>query len=92
LPSSWNNFNEGVAAELANEKFKPAPWIKLIAGIRQTAFRSSLAQNRTCSLPYRGETSPNSARAQQHRGIGHLLADPLAGRAHSKLGAHAVLT
>jgi hypothetical protein len=42
-----SNFNGGVAAEFVNEKFKPARWIRLIAGVRQTAFRSSLAENAT---------------------------------------------
>jgi TonB dependent receptor/Carboxypeptidase regulatory-like domain/TonB-dependent Receptor Plug Domain len=37
----------GVAAEFLNDKFKPVPWITLIAGVRQTAFRSSFAENAT---------------------------------------------
>ena len=47
LPSLLSNFNGGVAAEFVNEKFKPAPWIRLIAGVRQTTFRSSWAENAT---------------------------------------------
>lgn len=43
--SSVNAQNGGLVAEFLNDKFKPVPWLTLIGGIRQTEFRSSIAEN-----------------------------------------------
>jgi hypothetical protein len=39
--------NGGVSAEFINDKFKVMPWLTLIAGLRQTEFRSSINENAT---------------------------------------------
>jgi hypothetical protein len=39
--------NGGVAAEFINDKFKVAPWLTLIAGLRQTEFSSSISEHYT---------------------------------------------
>jgi hypothetical protein len=48
FPASSNAVNGGVVAEFVNDKFKPVPWLTLIAGLRQTEFRSTqVAENYT---------------------------------------------
>jgi hypothetical protein len=43
-PTSSNGINGGLVAEFFNDKFKPVPWLTLIAGVRQTEFRSAGSQ------------------------------------------------
>ncbi|MGC9994681.1 MAG: TonB-dependent receptor [Terriglobia bacterium] len=47
FPASSMGVTGGVAAEFINEKFKVTPWLTLIAGLRQTEFNSSIAENGT---------------------------------------------
>ncbi|MFZ0286911.1 MAG: TonB-dependent receptor [Terriglobales bacterium] len=47
FPASSNAVNGGVAAVFINDKFKVTPWLTLIAGLRQTEFRASIAENAT---------------------------------------------
>jgi hypothetical protein len=47
FPSSSIGVNGGVAAVFINDKFKVTPWLTLIAGLRQTEFRASIAENAT---------------------------------------------
>ena len=48
FPASANAVNGGLVAQFVNDKFKPVPWLTLIAGLRQTEFRSRpVAENRT---------------------------------------------
>jgi hypothetical protein len=47
FPPSSNAVNGGVVAEFLNDKLKPVPWLALIAGVRQTEFRSSITENFT---------------------------------------------
>jgi hypothetical protein len=39
--------NGGVTAFFVNDKFKVTPWLTLIAGLRETAFRSTISENAT---------------------------------------------
>ena len=39
--------NGGVAAFFINDKFKVTPWLTLIAGLRETAFSSTISENAT---------------------------------------------
>jgi len=45
VPASSVNVNGGVASEFVNDKFKIAPWLTLIAGLRETQFDSTLAEH-----------------------------------------------
>jgi outer membrane receptor protein involved in Fe transport len=47
FPASSVGVNGGVAAVFINDKFKVTPWLTLIAGLRQTEFRASIAENAT---------------------------------------------
>jgi hypothetical protein len=47
FPASSIGVTGGVAAEFINEKFKVTPWLTLFAGLRQTEFNSSIAENVT---------------------------------------------
>jgi hypothetical protein len=47
FPASSIGVNGGVAAQFINDKFRVTPWLTLIAGLRQTEFRSSIAENAT---------------------------------------------
>jgi outer membrane receptor protein involved in Fe transport len=47
FPASSIGVTGGVAAQFINEKFKVAPWLTLIAGLRQTEFNGSIAENVT---------------------------------------------
>ena len=47
FPASSVGINGGVAAVFLNDKFKVTPWLTLIAGIRQTEFRSTISENAT---------------------------------------------
>jgi TonB dependent receptor/Carboxypeptidase regulatory-like domain/TonB-dependent Receptor Plug Domain len=46
-PASSIGVNGGVAAEFINDKFKLTPWLTLIAGLRETQFNASIAENAT---------------------------------------------
>jgi hypothetical protein len=47
FPASSIGVTGGVAAEFVNEKFKVAPWLTLIAGLRQTEFNASVSESAT---------------------------------------------
>jgi outer membrane receptor protein involved in Fe transport len=47
FPASSIGVTGGVAAEFISDKFKVTSWLILIAGLRQTEFRASLAENAT---------------------------------------------
>ena len=47
FPASSIGVTGGVAAEFINDKFKVTPWLTLIAGLRQTEFNASVAENVT---------------------------------------------
>jgi outer membrane cobalamin receptor len=47
FPASSNALTGGLAAVFINDKFKMTPWLTLIAGLRQTEFRASIAENAT---------------------------------------------
>jgi Carboxypeptidase regulatory-like domain/TonB dependent receptor/TonB-dependent Receptor Plug Domain len=47
FPASSADTNGGVAAQFINDKFRVTTWLTLIAGLRQTEFRSSIAENAT---------------------------------------------
>jgi hypothetical protein len=47
FPASSIGVNGGVTALFINDKFKVAPWLTLIAGLRQTEFDSSISENAT---------------------------------------------
>ncbi|MGA2375667.1 MAG: TonB-dependent receptor [Candidatus Sulfotelmatobacter sp.] len=47
VPPSSIGVNGGVAAFFINDKFKVTPWLTLIAGLRETAFRSTISENAT---------------------------------------------
>ncbi|HXZ33639.1 MAG TPA: carboxypeptidase regulatory-like domain-containing protein [Terriglobales bacterium] len=47
FPASSIGVNGGVAAVFVDDKFKVTPWLTLIAGLRQTEFRASIAENAT---------------------------------------------
>jgi hypothetical protein len=47
FPASSIGINGGLAAVFINDKFKVTPWLTLIAGLRQTEFRASIAENAT---------------------------------------------
>ena len=47
FPASSMGVNGGVAAVFINDKFKVAPWLTLIAGLRQTEFDSSISESAT---------------------------------------------
>ena len=49
FPASSLGVTGGIAAEFINEKFKVTPWLTLIAGLRQTEFNGSIAENATDS-------------------------------------------
>jgi hypothetical protein len=42
-----NTVNGGVTAFFINDKFKVTPWLTLIAGLRETAFSSTISENAT---------------------------------------------
>jgi hypothetical protein len=46
-PASSIGVNGGVTALFINDKFKVAPWLTLIAGLRQTEFDSSISESAT---------------------------------------------
>ncbi len=46
-PPSSIGVNGGVAAFFINDKFKVTPWLTLIAGLRETAFSSTISENAT---------------------------------------------
>lgn len=45
FPASSVGITGGLASVFINDKFKVTPWLTLIAGLRQTEFRASLAEN-----------------------------------------------
>jgi hypothetical protein len=47
FPGSSIGVNGGVTALFINDKFKVAPWLTLIAGLRQTEFTSSISESGT---------------------------------------------
>jgi hypothetical protein len=47
FPASSIGANGEVSAEFINDKFKVTPWFTLIAGLRETHFNSSIAENAT---------------------------------------------
>jgi hypothetical protein len=47
FPASSIGVNGGVTAFFINDKFKVAPWLTLIAGLRQTEFDSSISESAT---------------------------------------------
>ncbi|MGA6982635.1 MAG: TonB-dependent receptor [Candidatus Sulfotelmatobacter sp.] len=47
FPASSIGVNGGVTALFVNDKFKVAPWLTLIAGLRQTEFDSTISQSAT---------------------------------------------
>ena len=47
LPGSSVGVNGGVAAEFVDDKFRVSSWLTLLAGLRQTEFRASIAENAT---------------------------------------------
>jgi hypothetical protein len=47
FPSSSIGVTGEVGAEFLNDKFKVTPWLTLIAGVRQTEFNASIAENVT---------------------------------------------
>jgi Carboxypeptidase regulatory-like domain/TonB dependent receptor/TonB-dependent Receptor Plug Domain len=47
FPASSLGVSGGLAAVFINDKFKVTPWLTLIAGLRQTEFRASIAENAT---------------------------------------------
>jgi outer membrane receptor protein involved in Fe transport len=47
FPSSSIGVTGGVADEFINEKFKPTPWLTLIAGVRQSEFNGTVSENAT---------------------------------------------
>ena len=47
FPASSINVTGGVAEEFVNDRFNATKWLTIIAGLRQTEFRSSIAQNAT---------------------------------------------
>jgi TonB dependent receptor/Carboxypeptidase regulatory-like domain/TonB-dependent Receptor Plug Domain len=47
FPASSIGVNGGVAAAFLNDRFKVTSWLTLIAGVRQTEFRSSVSENAT---------------------------------------------
>jgi len=47
VPPSSIGVNGGVAAFFINDKFKVTPWLTLIAGLRETAFSSTISENAT---------------------------------------------
>jgi len=47
FPPSSISVNGGVAAEFINTRFNATRWLTIIAGLRQTEFRSSIAENAT---------------------------------------------
>jgi len=47
FPASSIGVTGGVAAQFINDKFKVTPWLTLIAGLRQTEFNASFAENVT---------------------------------------------
>jgi len=47
VPPSSIGVNGGVAAFFINDKYKITPWLTLIAGLRETAFTSTISENAT---------------------------------------------
>ena len=47
FPASSIGVTGGVAAEYISDKFQPAPWLTLIAGLRQTEFNASVSESST---------------------------------------------
>ena len=47
FPASSMGVTGGVSAEFISDKFKVTPWLTLIAGLRQTQFNASIAENVT---------------------------------------------
>lgn len=47
FPASSIGVNGGLAAVFVNDKFKVTPWLTLIAGLRQSEFRATIAENKT---------------------------------------------
>jgi len=47
VPASSIGVNSGVAALFFNDKFKVTPWLTLIAGLRETAFSSTISEHAT---------------------------------------------
>jgi hypothetical protein len=47
VPVSSIAVNGGVAAFFVNDKFKVTPWLTMIAGLRQTAFTSTISEHAT---------------------------------------------
>jgi outer membrane receptor protein involved in Fe transport len=47
FPPSSIAVNGGLADEFIDDKFRPIPWITLIAGLRQSEFRATISQNET---------------------------------------------
>ncbi|HEY6327831.1 MAG TPA: carboxypeptidase regulatory-like domain-containing protein, partial [Blastocatellia bacterium] len=47
FPASSIGVNGGLVAEFIEDKFQPTSWLTLIAGLRQTEFRSTISENAT---------------------------------------------
>jgi Carboxypeptidase regulatory-like domain/TonB-dependent Receptor Plug Domain len=47
FPASSIGVNGGVVAEFINDKFKVAPWLTLIAGLRETEFSAGISEHAT---------------------------------------------
>jgi carboxypeptidase family protein/TonB-dependent receptor-like protein len=47
FPASSIGVSGGVTAEFISDKFKVTPWLTLIAGVRETEFTASIAENAT---------------------------------------------
>jgi len=47
VPASSIGVNGGLAAFFASDKFKVTPWLTLIAGLRETAFTSTISEHAT---------------------------------------------
>jgi hypothetical protein len=47
FPASSINVTGGVAEEFINDRFNATKWLTIIAGLRQTEFRSSISENAT---------------------------------------------
>ena len=59
FPASSISVNGGVAEEFISDRFNATKWLTIIAGLRQTEFRSSIAENATD--PRVGDRSEDSA-------------------------------
>lgn len=47
FPASSIGVNGGLVDEFVDDKFQPASWLTVIAGVRQSEFRASISENKT---------------------------------------------